>query len=185
MVTTVRWHTCFHVSFTAAVHQKLFTDGKQQSSRVCARDRANCAAGRSHPMIGASTSREPGEDKTFPGSTTPFGLVQLSPDIITGGDYGPGYSYEQTTIEGFSHLHLRDVGWYGDFGNLQGMAGRGTDEAGLWTAGPQRNSLSIASTRFIAGRTKVDFRTRREYQCPIETRPTRSLTVRYELFSSR
>ncbi len=47
-----------------------------------------------HPMIGASTSRELGEGKTFPGPTTPFGLVQLSPDTITGGDNGPGYSYE-------------------------------------------------------------------------------------------
>ncbi len=76
---------------------------------------------RIHPIIGASTSRELGEGKTFPGSATPFGLVQLSPDTITGGDNGPGYSYEQTTIEGFSHLHLSGVGWYGDFGNLQVM----------------------------------------------------------------
>jgi putative alpha-1,2-mannosidase len=35
-----------------------------------------------NPMIGASTSVEYGEGKTFPGAATPFGLVQLSPDII-------------------------------------------------------------------------------------------------------
>jgi hypothetical protein len=31
------------------------------------------------------------------------------------------YSYEQTTIEGFSFTHLSGIGWYGDFGNLQVM----------------------------------------------------------------
>lgn len=74
-----------------------------------------------NPMIGASTSRVLGEGKTFPGATTPFGLVQLSPDTITGGDNAPGYSYEHTTIEGFSFLHMSGVGWYGDLGNLQVM----------------------------------------------------------------
>jgi predicted alpha-1,2-mannosidase len=71
-----------------------------------------------NPMIGASTSVEYGEGKTFPGAATPFGLVQLSPDTITGGDNGPGYSYEHTSIEGFSFTHLSGVGWYGDLGNF-------------------------------------------------------------------
>jgi predicted alpha-1,2-mannosidase len=84
-----------------------------------------------NPLIGASTSVTLGEGKTFPGAATPFGMVQLSPDTITGGlktpeyayegDNGPGYSYEQTTIEGFSFTHMSGVGWYGDFGNLQVM----------------------------------------------------------------
>jgi predicted alpha-1,2-mannosidase len=69
-------------------------------------------------MIGASTSVEYGEGKTFPGAATPFGLVQLSPDTITGGDNGPGYSYEHTSIEGFSFTHMSGVGWYGDLGNF-------------------------------------------------------------------
>jgi len=55
-----------------------------------------------NPLIGASTSQKLGEGKTFPGPTAPFGSVQLSPDTITGGDNAPGYSYEHTTIEGFS-----------------------------------------------------------------------------------
>ncbi len=71
-----------------------------------------------NPFIGASTSLEYGEGKTFPGAATPFGLVQLSPDTITGGDNGPGYSYEHTTIEGFSFTHMSGIGWYGDFGNF-------------------------------------------------------------------
>ena len=71
-----------------------------------------------NPIIGASTSREFGEGKTFPGAATPFGLVQLSPDTITGGDNGPGYSYHHTSIEGFSFTHMSGVGWHGDFGNF-------------------------------------------------------------------
>ena len=74
-----------------------------------------------NPMIGASTSTEYGEGKTFPGAATPFGLVQLSPDTITGGDNGPGYSWEHKSIEGFSFTHMSGVGWYGDFGNFQVM----------------------------------------------------------------
>jgi predicted alpha-1,2-mannosidase len=84
-----------------------------------------------NPLIGASTSELLGAGKTFPGAATPFGMVQLSPDTITGGpkgpgypyegDNGPGYSYEQTTIEGFSFTHMSGIGWYGDFGNLQVM----------------------------------------------------------------
>ena len=73
------------------------------------------------PLIGASTSRALGEGKTFPGPTMPFGMVQLGPDTVTGGDNAPGYSYEHTTIEGFSFNRLSGVGWYGDFGNLQVM----------------------------------------------------------------
>lgn len=71
-----------------------------------------------NPFIGASTSREFGEGKTFPGAATPFGLVQLSPDTITGGDNGPGYSWHHTSIEGFSFTHMSGVGWHGDFGNF-------------------------------------------------------------------
>ena len=74
-----------------------------------------------NPIIGASTSAAYGEGKTFPGAATPFGLVQLSPDTITGGDNGSGYSWEHKTIEGFSFTHMSGVGWYGDFGNFQVM----------------------------------------------------------------
>jgi predicted alpha-1,2-mannosidase len=88
-----------------------------------------------NPFIGASTSEKLGEGKTFPGPTTPFGLVQLSPDTISGGDNASGYSYEHTTIEGFSFTHMSGVGWYGDFGNLLTMP----------TTGP---------LRFAAGRSQ-------------------------------
>lgn len=81
------------------------------------------------PMIGASTSTALGEGKTFPGATTPFGMVQLSPDTVTGGDNAPGYSYEHTTIEGFSYTRMSGVGWFGDFGNLLTMPTTGDFKA--------------------------------------------------------
>lgn len=76
-----------------------------------------------NPFIGASTNTEAagayhGLGKTFPGATTPFGMVQLSPNTITGGDNGSGYSYEHKTIEGFAFTQMSGIGWYGDLGNL-------------------------------------------------------------------
>ncbi len=62
-----------------------------------------------------------GGGKTYPGAVLPFGMIQLSPDTITGGDNGAGYSYGHPTIEGFSWIHLSGIGWYGEFGNLQTM----------------------------------------------------------------
>ena len=79
-----------------------------------------------NPFIGASTSIDAagiyhGLGKTYPGATAPFGMAQCSPQTITGGDNGPGYSYEHKTIEGFSMMQLSGTGWYGDMGNLLTM----------------------------------------------------------------
>ncbi|WP_329057653.1 GH92 family glycosyl hydrolase [Amycolatopsis sp. NBC_01480] len=72
------------------------------------------------PFIGAvTTSADTACGKTYPGAVKPFGMVQLSPDTVSGGDNGSGYSAEMTTIEGFSFLHMSGVGCYGDLGNLQ------------------------------------------------------------------
>lgn len=76
-----------------------------------------------NPFIGASTSTEAGGSyhglgKTFPGATAPFGMVQVSPNTITGGDNGSGYSDEHTSIEGFAFTQMSGIGWYGDLGNL-------------------------------------------------------------------
>ncbi|MDR3217788.1 MAG: GH92 family glycosyl hydrolase [Dysgonamonadaceae bacterium] len=75
------------------------------------------------PFIGASTSVSEagvyhGLGKTFPGAATPFGMVQVSPNTITGGDNGPGYSYEHKSIEGFAFTQMSGIGWYGDLGNF-------------------------------------------------------------------
>ncbi|WFB62231.1 GH92 family glycosyl hydrolase [Sphingobacterium sp. WM] len=74
-----------------------------------------------NPFIGASTntaSSVHGLGKTFPGATTPFGMTQVSPNTITGGDNGSGYSYEHKTLEGFAFTQMSGVGWYGDLGNF-------------------------------------------------------------------
>jgi predicted alpha-1,2-mannosidase len=97
-----------------------------------------------NPFIGASTSEGAagiyhGLGKTFPGATTPYGLVQVSPNTITGGDNGSGYSFEHTTIEGFAFTQMSGIGWYGDLGNflvmpttgpLKTTAGKSTNPAG-------------------------------------------------------
>lgn len=76
-----------------------------------------------NPFIGACTSTDAagvyhGLGKTFPGATTPFGMVQVSPNTITGGDNSCGYSYEMKTIEGFDFTQMSGVGWFGDLGNF-------------------------------------------------------------------
>ena len=92
-----------------------------------------------NPFIGASTSADKagashGLGKTFPGATTPFGLVQVSPNTITGGDNGSGYSYEHTSIEGFAFTQMSGVGWFGDLGNFLVMP----------TSGPLKTSAGTA-----------------------------------------
>lgn len=76
-----------------------------------------------NPFIGASTNVEDagayhGLGKTFPGATLPYGMVQVSPNTITGGDNAPGYSYEHNTIEGFAMTQMSGVGWFGEMGNF-------------------------------------------------------------------
>ena len=75
-----------------------------------------------NPFIGASTNTEAagayhGLGKTFPGATTPFGMVQVSPNTITGGDNGSGYSYEHETDRGIRLYADEWYRWYGDLGN--------------------------------------------------------------------
>jgi predicted alpha-1,2-mannosidase len=59
-----------------------------------------------------------GLGKTFPGVTSPFGLVQLNPNTVDGGDHGPGYSYEHGSLEGFAFTQMSGIGWFGDLGNF-------------------------------------------------------------------
>jgi len=84
------------------------------------------------PMIGTITNRSDndfyGLGKTFPGAATPLGMVQFSPDTITGGDNASGYNFLHDSIEGFSMCHLSGTGWYGELGNFQVMPTTGTLE---------------------------------------------------------
>jgi predicted alpha-1,2-mannosidase len=52
-------------------------------------------------------------------------MVQVSPNTITGGDNGSGYSYEHTSIEGFAFTQMSGIGWYGDLGNFLVMPATG------------------------------------------------------------
>lgn len=63
---------------------------------------------------------------TFPGATTPFGLVQLSPDTDTEGwDWCSGYHASDSSIIGFSHTHLSGTGG-ADLGDILFMPATGS-----------------------------------------------------------
>ena len=65
------------------------------------------------PFIGTG-----GHGHTFPGATTPFGMVQLSPDTrLEGWDGCSGYHYSDQYIYGFSHTHLSGTG-VSDYGDI-------------------------------------------------------------------
>lgn len=76
------------------------------------------------PMIGTAKMGH-----VYPGATSPFGSVQLSPDTDTipyaiNGHYNPdvykycaGYQYEDKTIVGFSHTHFSGTG-HSDLGDF-------------------------------------------------------------------
>lgn len=59
-----------------------------------------------------------GHGHTFPGTTLPHGMVQLSPDTrLFGWDACSGYYYDDTSIMGFTHTHLSGTG-IGDYGDI-------------------------------------------------------------------
>jgi len=125
------------------------------------------------PFIGASTSAAEahvlhGLGKTFPGAAAPFGLVQVSPNTITGGDNGPGYSYEMEYIEGFAFTQMSGIGWYGDLGNflvtpttgpLHVVAGRHPELAGYRSHYSKKDE--VAKAGYYAA-TLTDYKVRTE-----------------------
>ena len=67
-----------------------------------------------NPFIGTG-----GHGHTFPGTTVPFGMVQLSPDTRKDGSWDgcSGYHYSDSLIYGFTHTHLSGTGC-SDFGDI-------------------------------------------------------------------
>ena len=66
-----------------------------------------------NPFIGTG-----GHGHTYPGATSPFGMVQLSPDTrLEGWDGCGGYHYSDKYIYGFSHTHLSGTG-ISDYGDI-------------------------------------------------------------------
>jgi Glycosyl hydrolase family 92 N-terminal domain len=51
-----------------------------------------------------------GGGNTFPGATAPFGMVQWSPDTLPNRSAGGGYSYGDTTLDGYSLTHISGPG---------------------------------------------------------------------------
>ncbi len=94
-------------------HHRLYLASLLLVWGICRVVNAKDAVDYVDPFIG--TGRD---GKTIPGAVTPGGMVQLSPDTITGGDNGSGYRHNQTTIQGFSFTHMSGIGWYGDLGNF-------------------------------------------------------------------
>jgi predicted alpha-1,2-mannosidase len=86
-----------------------------------------------NPFIGTG-----GHGHTFPGATTPFGMVQLSPDTRIDGSWDGcgGYHYSDTLIYGFSHTHLNGTG-VSDFGDIMLMPTMGE---------PSLNNMEYSST---------------------------------------
>ncbi|KAA6311544.1 hypothetical protein EZS27_037348, partial [termite gut metagenome] len=83
-----------------------------------------------------------GLGKTVPGATTPFGAAQVSPNTITGGDNGSGYSDEHQTIEGFAFTQV-GTGGYGDLGNFLVMPANG----GFYSIAGKENDPDIKGWR--------------------------------------
>jgi len=126
-----------------------------------------------NPFIGAGSMegiyRNSCHGKNFPGAATPNGMVQLSPDTITGGDNGGGYSYVHTTIHGFSFNHMSGVGWYGDLGNFEVTPTTGplktywgqTDKPGTGYLSALDKATEVAKAGYYAA-TLSDYQVRAE-----------------------
>jgi putative alpha-1,2-mannosidase len=108
-------------------------------------------------------------DKLFPGACTPAGMVQLSPDTITGGDNGAGYCYPHSTIQGFSFQHMSGVGANGDLGNFMVMPTTGplqtwygeTDKPGTGYLSSYTKDTEVAQAGYYAV-TLDDYKVRAE-----------------------
>ena len=74
-----------------------------------------------NPFVGTG-----GHGHTFPGATTPYGMVQLSPDTRIDGSWDGcgGYHYSDNLIYGFSHTHLNGTG-VSDYGDIMLIATMG------------------------------------------------------------
>jgi predicted alpha-1,2-mannosidase len=103
-----------------------------------------------HPIIGTERMGH-----TYPGATSPFGMVQLSPDTDTipyekDGKYNPdvykycaGYQYEDKAIVGFSHTHFSGTG-HSDLGDFLIMPTVGELRMNPGVAGQPRSGFRSA-----------------------------------------
>src|SRR5690554_4894778 len=82
---------------------------------------------------------------TFPGATTPFGMVQLSPsNDAKGWGWCSGYHYSDSILKGFAHTHLSGTGLAG-LGDILLMPTTGPVQL---TPGTEENPESGFRSRF-------------------------------------
>lgn len=91
------------VLLTAGVLFTMYAQAQQKKTRLI--DYVN-------PFIGTgAVDKNSLSGSNFPGATTPFGFVQLSPDTQDSpDDPASGYDHNDKTIVGFSHTHLSGTG---------------------------------------------------------------------------
>ena len=65
-----------------------------------------------NPFIGTGAIDGGLSGNNYPGATSPFGMIQLSPDTSEAPNWGDasGYDYNRNTIFGFSHTRLSGTG---------------------------------------------------------------------------
>lgn len=65
-----------------------------------------------NPFIGTGAIDGGLSGNNYPGATSPFGMIQLSPDTSEAPNWGDasGYDYNRNTIFGFSHTRLSETG---------------------------------------------------------------------------
>jgi predicted alpha-1,2-mannosidase len=99
---------CFALLLLITGCSKLKTSGAHKKG-IASQNLVDCV----DPFIGTG-----GHGHTYPGATSPFGLVQLSPDTrLDGWDGCSGYHYSDSVIYGFSHTHLQGTG-VSDYGDI-------------------------------------------------------------------
>ncbi len=92
------------------------------------------------PFIGTNA-----HGHTFPGSTVPFALVQVSPDTgTTGWDWCSGYHSSDNSIIGFSHSHLSGTGG-ADLGDILFMP---SARPAMFEPGAKADSITGYRSRF-------------------------------------
>ncbi|MCB0822831.1 MAG: GH92 family glycosyl hydrolase [Bacteroidales bacterium] len=100
------------------------------------------------PFIGTD-----GHGHTYPGTSLPFGMVQLSPDTrLEGWDGCSGYHYSDDVVYGFTHTHLSGTGVpdYGDIlfmptvGDIQLYNGYANPDSGYASRFSHENELAEA-----------------------------------------
>ncbi len=86
------------------------------------------------PLVDAANSRW----FFFNSATRPFGMVNLSPDMVIGGAWNSGYRYNQDTIRAISHVHAWQLSGIPVFPSTGAFAGH---------LGPDRYGSSFSHDR--------------------------------------